>query len=163
MRTPKQFTILLSASALALGVAACGGSSSTSSSAAGGAGATSTSAPAGGAATTSASSSSAASAAPSSGASSKLAIAANPTGMLMFNKTGLTAKAGTVTIAFTNKSSLGHNLTIKSSSGSTMGATPTFSGGTKRLTLKLKPGTYSYLCTVPGHAAAGMKGTLTVT
>ena len=26
-----------------------------------------------------------------------------------------------------------------------------------------KPGKYHYLCTVPGHAAAGMKGVLTVT
>ena len=26
-----------------------------------------------------------------------------------------------------------------------------------------KPGTYRYLCTVPGHAAAGMKGDLKVT
>jgi uncharacterized cupredoxin-like copper-binding protein len=26
----------------------------------------------------------------------------------------------------------------------------------------LKPGTYTFLCTVDGHAAAGMKGTLTV-
>jgi uncharacterized cupredoxin-like copper-binding protein len=25
-----------------------------------------------------------------------------------------------------------------------------------------KPGTYEYLCTVPGHAAAGMKGDLKV-
>jgi len=25
-----------------------------------------------------------------------------------------------------------------------------------------KPGKYSYLCTVPGHAAAGMKGVFTV-
>ena len=26
----------------------------------------------------------------------------------------------------------------------------------------LKPGTYTFLCTVDGHADAGMKGTLTV-
>ena len=36
------------------------------------------------------------------------------------------------------------------------------SGGTSQVTVSLKPGTYQFLCTVPGHAAAGMKGVLTV-
>jgi uncharacterized cupredoxin-like copper-binding protein len=44
-----------------------------------------------------------------------------------------------------------------------LGATPTFSGGSRTLTLNLKPGTYTFYCTVPGHRAAGMEGTLTVT
>ena len=30
------------------------------------------------------------------------------------------------------------------------------------VTANLAPGTYTYLCTFPGHFAAGMKGTLTV-
>jgi plastocyanin len=157
---PKNFAVLLSAGALALGVAACGGSSSSSSSAAGATSAAATTSTAAAAAGTT--SSAASSSAPSSGATTRLAIAANPSGMLMFDKTTLTAKAGTVMITFTNKSSLGHNFTLKSPSGSTVGATPTFTGGAKTLMLKLKPGKYTYLCSVPGHAAAGMKGTLTV-
>ena len=36
------------------------------------------------------------------------------------------------------------------------------SGKTATLTVTLKAGKAAYLCTVPGHAAAGMKGTLTV-
>jgi uncharacterized cupredoxin-like copper-binding protein len=43
-----------------------------------------------------------------------------------------------------------------------VGATPTFMGGTKTLKLTLKAGTYTYYCSVPGHRAAGMQGTLTV-
>jgi uncharacterized cupredoxin-like copper-binding protein len=43
-----------------------------------------------------------------------------------------------------------------------VGATPTFSGGSKTLVVHLKPGTYTFYCSVPGHRAAGMQGTLTV-
>jgi plastocyanin len=155
---PKNLALLLSAGALALGVAACGGSSSSSSSsAAGGGSSTGTSS------TAAASSTSSAASAPSSGGSSKIAIAANPSGALKFDKTSLAAKAGQVTVTFTNKAPLGHNFTIQSSGGQTVGATPTFNGGSKTLSVKLKPGKYTFLCTVPGHAMAGMKGTLTVT
>jgi uncharacterized cupredoxin-like copper-binding protein len=44
-----------------------------------------------------------------------------------------------------------------------LGATPTFSGGSRVLSLNLKAGKYSFYCTVPGHQMAGMQGTLTVT
>jgi uncharacterized cupredoxin-like copper-binding protein len=42
--------------------------------------------------------------------------------------------------------------------------TPLLQPGTSaKLTVKItKPGRYRYLCTVPGHAAAGMKGTFVV-
>jgi uncharacterized cupredoxin-like copper-binding protein len=43
-----------------------------------------------------------------------------------------------------------------------LGATPTFMGGSKTLTLKLKPGKYTFYCSVPGHRQAGMEGTLNV-
>jgi plastocyanin len=91
-----------------------------------------------------------------------LALAANPQGELKYSTASLAAKAGKVTIAFTNQAPLSHNLTVESASGSVVGATPTFQGATKALTLELKPGTYKFFCTVPGHRQAGMEGTLVV-
>ncbi len=89
-------------------------------------------------------------------------MAANPEGQLSFDKTTLSAKAGKVSIAFTNMSSVGHNMTVESSAGKVEGATPTFEGGSKTVTLNLKPGTYKFFCSIPGHRQAGMEGTLTV-
>ena len=94
-------------------------------------------------------------------AASHLQIAADPSGLLKFSTTSLTAHAGTVTITMANSAPLEHNLTI--TQGSTLlGATPTFTGGTRTLTLNLKPGRYVFYCSVPGHRQAGMEGALTV-
>ena len=94
-------------------------------------------------------------------ASSSLKLVASPAGQLSYDTKQLSAKAGTVTITMANMSQLEHNVTI--ASGSTvLGAIPTFVGGTRTLTLKLKPGTYTFYCSVPGHRQAGMEGTLTV-
>jgi uncharacterized cupredoxin-like copper-binding protein len=53
-------------------------------------------------------------------------------------------------------------MTVASASGSVVGATPTFQGAGKTLTLELKPGAYKFYCSVPGHRMAGMEGTLVV-
>jgi plastocyanin len=159
-----RFMPIVSILALAVGLlvlAGCGGSSSSSSS---------TSTPTSAAATPTGSSSATSSTpatarAPAGGASTggqTLNLAANPEGQLKYNKTSLTAKAGNVSIDFTNTAPLGHNMTLESSSGTILGATPTFQGGSKTLTLNLKPGTYKFFCSVPGHRMAGMEGTLTV-
>ena len=147
---------VLIASITALALAACGGSSSSSSSAA------SSSAPASSSAT-STSSSAPASSASAGGGGGTITEAADPGGQLKFTKATLSAKAGSVSIDFTNSSSLPHNLTIQQgTSGPNIGATPTFTGGKKTLVVKLKPGTYTFYCSVPGHRQAGMQGTLTV-
>jgi uncharacterized cupredoxin-like copper-binding protein len=132
----------------AIALAGCGSSSNSSSSTAASAAAPATSTPA----------------STSSGAASSgpLALAANPEGQLKYDKTSLSAKAGTVTINFTNKSTLAHNVTIATPSGTVLGATPTFEGGSRTLSVALKPGTYKFYCSVPGHRQAGMEGTLTV-
>jgi plastocyanin len=152
---------MLSMLALAIGLlalAGCGSSSSSTSSSA--------STPAAPAETpTTSSSATSSTPAPATGSASAgqtLSLAANPEGELKYNTTSLTAKAGKVSIDFTNTSSLGHNVTVESSSGAQIGATPTFQGGSKTLSLNLKPGTYKFFCSVPGHRMAGMEGTLTV-
>ncbi len=93
--------------------------------------------------------------------SSSLKEAADPEGQLRFVTKDLSAPAGRVTISFTNVSPLEHNLTV-AQGAKVLGATPTFAGGAKTLTLNLKPGTYVFYCAVPGHRAAGMEGKLTV-
>jgi len=96
-----------------------------------------------------------------SAAGSQLKLAANPAGQLAYTTKQLSAKAGKVTIDFTNASPIEHDVAIAQGS-SVVGQTPVFTGGSKTLTVTLKPGTYTFYCTVPGHRAAGMEGTLTV-
>lgn len=157
---PRTLRFTFAVVALMLGLSACGGSSkssSTTSSTPAATSATST------AATTGTTSTSASTSSAAAGASSTLTDSADPSGALKFTKSTLTAKAGTVTIDFANSSPLAHNFTVQQgTSGPVVGATPTFMGGTKTLTLKLKAGTYTFYCSVPGHRAAGMQGTLTV-
>ncbi len=98
--------------------------------------------------------------APSS-ASGTVALAAKGN-QLAFNANQETAKAGKVAVKFTNDSALQHNVTLADSSNKVLGKTPTFQGGTKSFSATLKPGTYTYYCSVPGHRQAGMQGTLTV-
>lgn len=150
---PTTAALALAAAAL-LALAGCGSSSSKSTS--------SESTPAAPAATQTSSSTSTSPATSGGGAASQLSLGTNPEGQLKFDKTTLSAKAGKVSIAYTNDSPIEHNLTIESSSGSKLGATPTFTGGAKTLSVTLKPGTYKFFCSVPGHRQAGMEGTLTV-
>jgi uncharacterized cupredoxin-like copper-binding protein len=74
-----------------------------------------------------------------------------------FKLSSTTAKAGVVTFKVVNKGKLAHDFKVGTKK------TPLINPG-KSATLKvaLRKGKVKYLCTVPGHAAAGMKGTLTV-
>jgi heme/copper-type cytochrome/quinol oxidase subunit 2 len=80
---------------------------------------------------------------------------------LAFDKKSLVARAGKVTIALTNSSAIPHDIAIKGNGVDVKGAIVT-SGGRSTVTPVLKPGTYTYYCSVPGHEQAGMRGTLTV-
>ncbi len=95
------------------------------------------------------------------GPTGTVSLAADPSGQLKYDSTALTAKAGKVTIDFTNTSPVAHNVTI-TAGGKNVAATKTFAKGKASVSTTLKPGTYTFLCSVDGHAQAGMTGTLTV-
>jgi Plastocyanin len=93
-------------------------------------------------------------------ATTTLRISASPTA-LKYSTSRLTAHPGLVTIYMTNKSPLRHDIEIKGhgvlAKGKIVGK-----GGISKVSVRLKAGTYAFLCTVDSHAAAGMKGTLVV-
>ena len=88
-----------------------------------------------------------------------------------FKLSKVALKKGIVAFKVTNGGNLPHDFKVCSSNKGTITAntctgrsTPLVSPGqsnTLRVTF-LRSGTYEYLCTVPGHAAAGMKGLLKV-
>jgi plastocyanin len=97
------------------------------------------------------------------GGGSTVKISADPSGQLAFEQKSVTAsKSGPVTIDFTNMSPVGHDVHVSDSSGKDLGGTSIITGSTTSATVDLKPGNYTFFCSVPGHEAAGMKGTLTV-
>lgn len=91
----------------------------------------------------------------------KLDIPADPTGALAFASTAASAKAGNVEIEMPNQASIQHDIAIKGPGAMKAGAR-VGKGGTSKFSISLKPGKYTFYCTVPGHEAGGMKGTLTV-
>jgi plastocyanin len=95
------------------------------------------------------------------GGGSTVKIAADPSGALKFDTTSLEATAGKVTIDFTNDSSLSHDVRIEGNGVEDEG-TDQVTGGSTSATLDLQPGTYTFFCSVDGHRAAGMEGTLVV-
>jgi plastocyanin len=96
------------------------------------------------------------------GSASTLKFEADPNGQLAYTTTSATAKAGEVTIDFKNPQSLTHDVAIETSSGEEVGKTELIADGSDSTTVDLKPGTYTFYCSVPGHREAGMEGTLTV-
>jgi plastocyanin len=94
------------------------------------------------------------------GGGSTVNISADPSGALKFEQTDVSATAGTITIDFTNMSSLPHDVKIEGNGAS--GGTDEITNSSTSATVDLDPGTYTFFCSVDGHRAAGMEGTLTV-
>jgi uncharacterized cupredoxin-like copper-binding protein len=92
-----------------------------------------------------------------------LNLTADPHGKLKFTRTRLTARAGRITLVMKNPKSAGipHGIAVEGKGvdkdGKVVGA-----GGTSRVTVTLKRGTYEYYCPIPAHKSAGMEGKLVV-
>jgi len=97
-----------------------------------------------------------------SGGGSTVKFEADPGGDLAYTTTSATAKAGSVTIDFNNPQALTHDVQIEDAQGEEVGGTELIASGEDSSTVNLKPGTYTFFCSVPGHREAGMEGTLTV-
>ena len=82
-----------------------------------------------------------------------LAIDADPGGQLLFTASKASAPAGKITIDFANTSGVAHNIAI-----SGKGKTPITPNGKGSFTATYAPGTYTYICEVPGHAPGGHEG-----
>lgn len=95
---------------------------------------------------------------PATAKTNKTIVTVKATNSLKFILSTKTVKAGAVTFKVTNTGSIPHDFKIAGKQTPMIGAHKTAT-----LTAVLKKGKkYPYLCTVPGHAAAGMKGTIKV-
>jgi len=98
----------------------------------------------------------------SAGSAAVVDFEADPSGGLAYTSDSATAATGKVTVDFTNPQPLTHDVAIEDSSGKTIGKTELIAEGSDSAVIDLKPGEYTFYCTVPGHREAGMEGTLTV-
>ena len=111
-----------------------------------------------------------ATAATDNGKASSVSVTINSSTEFHFTVKPTKVSRGVVTFKITNNGNLPHDFKVCSSNkGGT--ATSCNGKGTKQISPKatgklvvtfVRAGKYEYLCTLPGHAAAGMKGILTV-
>ncbi len=98
----------------------------------------------------------------------KLSIAASPSGQLAYVTNKATGTPGPVVVEMPNMSGVSHNIALEAGEGgatpkgSKVGASEFTTKSTAKVTVTLKPGTYTFFCEAPGHRQAGMYGTLTV-
>jgi uncharacterized cupredoxin-like copper-binding protein len=139
---------LVSLGIACLGLGACGSSDKSSSSSGSSSSTTKSSSSSGGTA--------------AAGGGSKVALKAEATG-LKFDKKTATAKAGTVTMTMNNPQGgqVPHAIAVEGN-GVDKDGKVVQPGGTSTISVKLKPGKYTFYCPVDGHRKAGMQGTLTV-
>jgi mono/diheme cytochrome c family protein len=93
----------------------------------------------------------------------RLEIPADPGGQLLYTVGEATAPPGPLEIDSPNESSTPHDIALEGEDGARLGDGETVSnGGVSMVSVDLRPGTYTFFCTLPGHREGGMEGTLTV-
>ena len=108
---------------------------------------------------------------PAKATAKTVTVAAGSPSEFKFKLSATSVPTGSVTFKVTNKGALPHTFFVCSSSkgGSAntcagKGTAQISPGASATLTINFKTaGSFEYLCQVPGHAAAGMKGDLKVT
>lgn len=92
-----------------------------------------------------------------------LPVEADPNGQLAYVSNKATAAPGTLQVTFKNTSGVPHDVAFQAgTSGPELAKTKIIAKGQDTTSVDVKAGTYTFFCTVPGHRAAGMVGTLTV-
>ena len=97
------------------------------------------------------------------GGGSTFKVSAVPDTGLEYTTDAATVKAGNLTIDFENPQTLTHDVAIEDADGNQVGKTELIADSTTTADVgNVKPGKYTFYCTVPGHREGGMEGTLTV-
>jgi uncharacterized cupredoxin-like copper-binding protein len=91
----------------------------------------------------------------------KLALPADPNGQLAYVTKQASAPAGPLEIDSKNAASIPHDIALEGNGVTAQGKTVQ-GGATSTIKVNLKPGKYTFFCSVPGHRQGGMEGTLTV-
>ncbi|HEX5983727.1 MAG TPA: plastocyanin/azurin family copper-binding protein [Solirubrobacterales bacterium] len=141
----KKFAVLLAMLLAAFAIVACGDSDSDTTSDTGAAATTETEEKA-----------------EEGGGSGELSFEADPDGALAYTTDEATADPGKLTVEFNNPAPVPHDVRFEDSSGKDIGGTEVITESSETTTVDLKPGKYTFFCSVPGHRQAGMEGTLTV-
>jgi plastocyanin len=98
---------------------------------------------------------------PAAGGGERIELGADPGGAFKFDRNALEAKAGPATLVMENPSSIPHNVSLEGGGVEEEGETVE-QGGTSTVSAELRPGRYTFYCSVPGHREGGMEGTLSV-
>lgn len=90
-----------------------------------------------------------------------LDIPADPSGALNYLFGSAEAEAGSITLNSKNDASVPHNIAVEGAGLDEKGPVVQ-GGGVSKVAVDLKPGKYTFYCSVPGHREGGMAGPLTV-
>ena len=90
-----------------------------------------------------------------------LDIPADPSGRTLYTFKNAEAPAGQLTINSVNESTVDHDIAVEGGGVNDKGEVVK-DGGTSTIDIDLKPGEYTFFCSVDGHRQAGMEGKLTI-